>query len=126
MLPACCVPRRRDSAASVVKALTSAAPGLGHRRIAGDLGVPAATVRGWLRRARHNAERLRQAATVAAGRYDVSVGPIGPRGSPLADAVEALGVAAAAVVCRGLFPRPPAPAALVVMLTRGQLLVAAR
>ncbi|MDP9386713.1 MAG: hypothetical protein M3Q48_01995, partial [Actinomycetota bacterium] len=70
LLPACCVPRRRDSAASVVKALTRAAAGLGHRPIAAELVVPMATVRGWLRRARRNAEPLRQAATVAAGQYD--------------------------------------------------------
>ena len=84
--------------------------------------MAASTVRGWLRRARGNAELLRQVATVAAHELDVTMGPIQPQGSPLADAVEAIGLAAAAFVRRGLRRVPPEPAAMAVVLTRGRLL----
>ncbi len=49
LLPSLCVPRRLDAAASVYLALALAARGRGHRPIALRLGLPATTVRGWLR-----------------------------------------------------------------------------
>lgn len=96
----------------VLTALTRAATGAGHRPIAAELGVPAATVRGWLRHARVRAQQVRCVATVAAHRVDPMLGPIEQQGSALADAVEALGLAAAAIVRRGLWPVPPDPATL--------------
>jgi len=66
-------------------------------------------------------EQLQCVASVAAHRLDPMLGPIEPRGSQLADAVEALGVAAAAAVRRGLWPGPPDPAAVVLVLSRGLL-----
>src|SRR6266508_3812325 len=54
-------------------------------------GLPADTVRGWLRRARRRAPSLRVLATGVAYRADPILGPIPPRRSVLADAVEALG-----------------------------------
>jgi hypothetical protein len=46
------VGRRVDLAAVIDAALEVKAAGWGHRPIAARLGVPAATVRGWLRRRR--------------------------------------------------------------------------
>ena len=48
-------------------------PRTGHRRIAGDLGVPAGTVRGWLRGARRSAVELRVTAirVIVASGHDV-------------------------------------------------------
>lgn len=55
LLPSFCVPGRLDGAASVTAAVAQAARGQGHRPIAGRLGLPATTVRGWLRRLRSGA-----------------------------------------------------------------------
>ena len=51
LLPDVLVSRRVDLASVIGWALEAKAAGVGHRPIAGQLGVPAATVRGWLRRA---------------------------------------------------------------------------
>ncbi len=59
--PAWCVPGRRDGSEVIGEALVQAAGGDGHRRIAGRLGRPAGTVRGWLRAARRCTEALRRA-----------------------------------------------------------------
>ena len=72
--------------------------GAGHRPIAAALGVPAGTVRGWLRRLRSRAEPLRQHAIGELnwlGFYPPGP-PSEPAGSPLGDALNAL---AAAVDC---------------------------
>ncbi len=50
-------------------ALTAAGQGLGHRRVAGELGVPEDTVRGRLRRAAGRAGELREVFTKVAGRW---------------------------------------------------------
>ncbi len=50
LLPVTVLLRRADAAVVIGAALTARAAGLGHRRIAVWLGVPAGTVRGWLRR----------------------------------------------------------------------------
>lgn len=104
IFPAWAVPRRRDAADVIVAALVAKAAGEGHRRIAGALGRPPATVRGWLRRASAQAEAIRTAATTFACALDPCLGAISPRGSALGDAVEALGIAASAAV-RRLGPR---------------------
>ena len=65
---------------------------------------------------------LRTLAAQVAHRYDAELGPIGPRGSPTADAVEALGVAAAAVV-RRLGPVPPRSPWVVISGMTGTLLL---
>jgi hypothetical protein len=62
--------------------------------------VPATTVRGWLRRFAAKAEFLRGQFTALAHVVGRDLGRIGPRGSPVADALEAIGVAAAAAVRR--------------------------
>lgn len=97
--------RRRDCVAVIGDALSAKAAGAGHRRIAVRVGVPATTVRGWLRRFAEMAERVRSHFTRWAAALDPALGAIGPTGSAFADAVEAIGVTGAAAV-RRLGPRP--------------------
>jgi len=74
--------------------------GASHRRIAANLGLPADTVRGWIRRATANASWLSECGTIMAVRLDSMCAPILPTGTPLGDALEALGSAAAAATRR--------------------------
>ena len=82
------------------------AAGAGHRPIATLLGRSPSTVRGWLRRFGALAEDVRVLFTVLLHALDPSAGPLALTGSGFADAVEALGRAAAAAVAR-LSPIPP-------------------
>jgi hypothetical protein len=59
MLPAWCAPRRADAIEVIGTAAAAALAGAGSARIGADPGVPAATVRGWLRRLRSRAEQIR-------------------------------------------------------------------
>jgi len=97
--------RRRDGVADIGDALAAKAAGAGHRPIAARLGVPAATVRGWLRRFAEKAEAIRAHFTRWAAALDPALGAIDPTASPFADAVSAIGVTGAAAV-RRLGPRP--------------------
>ncbi len=106
LLPVVVLGRRLDLAEVIGAALAAKVAGAGHRRVAAGLGLPASTVRGWLRRFAARAELIRAHFTALAYRLDPELGPITPRGSPLADALEAVGVAAAAVV-RRLGPAEP-------------------
>jgi Domain of unknown function (DUF6431) len=121
LLPAGVLPRRADSSESVGIALLAAATGRGHRPIAQTLGVPADTARGWLRRARQQAPWLRALATRLAYQTDPELGTIPPRRSVLADAVEALGQAAAALT-RRLGRLAASPWQLIAAFTGGRLL----
>jgi hypothetical protein len=98
VLPAWCVPGRCDDAETIGVALLAAAQGRGHRPIAARLGRPATTVRGWLRAARSHAGALRERAWQLQDRLELERVSelIRPAGSPLGDAVAALGAAAAA------------------------------
>ena len=96
VLPAWCVPGRCDDAETIGVALLAAAQGHGHRTIAAWLGRPATTVRGWLRAARSHAEDLRVRAVACWHKIDPEFQPLQPAGSPLGDALSALGSAAAA------------------------------
>lgn len=96
VLPAWCVPGRSDDAETIGAALVDAAEGRGHRSIAARLGRPATTVRGWLRAARRHAEALRVRAHVRQYEIEGESERLRPAGSPLGDAVAALGAAAAA------------------------------
>lgn len=111
--------RRRDAVGDIGDALVAKAAGSGCRSIGARLGVPAATVRGWLRRFAAMAERVREHFTTWAVALDPQLGPLAPAGSTFADAVGAIGVAAAAAV-RRLGPRPAW--SLASWLTRGGLL----
>ena len=103
--PSSTVARHRDTAEVIGAAWSAEVVGAGHRRIAAELGRPPSTVRGWLRRLGTRAEALRTAATGWLHALDASAGPIQARGSALADALEAVGAAAAAA-SRRLGPRP--------------------
>lgn len=94
LLPVVGLLRRRDLAEVIGRALVALADGMGHRTIAGSLGIPPTTVRGWLRRFAERADRLREHFTRLAFWLDPSLGPISPRASPAADAVEAIALAA--------------------------------
>jgi hypothetical protein len=59
LLPVTVLLRRAYAAERIWAALTARAEGGGHRRIAVSLGIPAATVRGWLRRAAERLEVIR-------------------------------------------------------------------
>ncbi len=114
------LPRRRDTIDVIGAALLAHAQGARHRPIARRLGVPEGTVRGWLRRARRQAESLRVLATVLAHDFDPELPPIRPTGSSYGDAVEALGTAAAAIRRRLGGDRAAWPT--IVAFTRGRLL----
>ena len=100
LLPVACLARRRDLVGVIGAALQAKATGTGHRPIADLLLVPRSTVRGWLRRFATRAGAIREHFTCLALWLDPRADPPQPRGSPLADAVEAIGVAAAAAVRR--------------------------
>lgn len=102
--PAWTVPRLRDTAEVVGAAWQAKVAGAGHRQIAADLDRPASTVRRWLRRLAVRAEALRAVATGWLHQLDPTAGPLDPTGSPLADALEAIGRATAAA-SRRLGPR---------------------
>jgi transposase-like protein len=88
--------RRVDLAEVIGEALVRAAAGAGHRTIAGVLCLPPTTVREWLRRFTAHAERIRAHFTRLAVWLDPSLAPATPRSTPVADAVEAIGLAAQA------------------------------
>lgn len=98
--------RRADAASVIGAALEAKAAGVGHRAIAARLGLPASTVRGWLRRAAVNAEAIRAGFTRLLGALDPLAAALVARGSALVDALEAIGRAAAAAVVR-LSPSTP-------------------
>lgn len=109
LLPAVMLERRADTISVIGAALLDAARGLGHRPIAVRLGVPAGTVRGWLRRLRARAGDLIAHATQLAYRFDATVGrlePVGGWATPTHAALGVLAVATAAFQRR----QPGAPA----------------
>lgn len=105
LLPDTALARRVDAVAVIGSALTAAAVGAGHRTAAKRVARPASTVRGWLRRFRAAVDRMAAHFAAWAHRLDPMLGPIRPAGSPVADALEAIGAAARAASLR-LGPRP--------------------
>lgn len=81
-------------------AIEASRGGAGHGLIAGRLGVPKDTVRGWLRRFASRAELIRAHFTRCAFALDPELGVIGPAGNVAADALQAIGVAVRAWVLR--------------------------
>jgi hypothetical protein len=96
LLPAWCLARRADAGEVIGLALEAKAAGAGHRVIAGRLGRPASTVRGWLRAFTARAEQVRSVFTALAARLVADPPLPAPAGSPAADAVAAVAAAAAA------------------------------
>lgn len=116
LLPAFSVPRRRDGAEVIGHALLAKAQGEGHRTIAARLGRPAGTVRGWLRAFARRAEVVGSCARRWTYAVDAAhEGHSPPAGSPLADAVDAVGTAARA--CRLSLETSASPWELAVALT---------
>jgi len=101
LVPDVLLVRRVDTAEVIGSALAYAATsGVGHRRVAERVGRPASTVRDWLARFRDVAVRVAAHFAAWANHFDPMLAPIGPAGSPVADAVEAVGVAARAASLR--------------------------
>jgi Domain of unknown function (DUF6431) len=96
LLPAWCLARRADAAGVIGQALEAKAAGAGHRVIAGRLGRPASTVRGWLRAFAARAEQVRSVFTALAASLVTDPPLPAPAGSPAADAVAAVAAATAA------------------------------
>jgi hypothetical protein len=82
--------RRADLADVIGAALAAKASGHGVRAIAGRLGRPVETVRGWLRRFASRAEAVRRYFTVLLVDAGVDPAPPGPARSVFADAVSAV------------------------------------
>jgi hypothetical protein len=119
LLPDVALARRVDVVAVIGRAVTAAGSGLGDRKVAERVGRPWPTVRSWLRRFRRAAVRIAAHFGAWAYRLDANLPAIGPAGLPLADALEAIGVAARAASLR-FGPRPPWSWAS--LLTVGRLL----
>ena len=96
LLPAWCLARRADAGEVIGQALEARAAGAGHRVIAGRLGRPASTVRGWLRAFARRAEQVRPVFTALAASLLTDPPLPGPACSLAADAVAAVAAAAAA------------------------------
>jgi len=100
LLPDLVLLRRRGEVVVIGAAIAAKVAGFGYRPIAARLGVPADTVRGWLRRFAARAELVRAHFTRCAVALDPELGPLGPAGGGVADALEAVAVAARAWVLR--------------------------
>jgi hypothetical protein len=100
LLPEVVLLRRQDEVAVIGAAIEANVAGEGHRPIARRLGVHADTVRGWLRRFAERVGRIRVHFTRWAVVLDPEIGVVLPAGSGIADAVEAIAVAARAWVLR--------------------------
>jgi transposase-like protein len=123
LLPAGLLPARGYGLDIIAVALLGAAHGRGHRTLAAQLQVPAATVRGWLRRARSNAEALRQFAVRILVAIDPELLPTRVRATRWAEALQTLVAAALAVAHRfGANERDLWP--VICVLTGGRLLSA--
>ena len=92
--------RRRDLVGVIGAVLVAKANGHGFRWSAAVVGVPASTVRGWLRRFAGNAEAVRAWFTVLAHDLDPLLAPLAPTRTAVGDAVEAVAVAARAASLR--------------------------
>jgi hypothetical protein len=107
LIPSWAVPRRADGAGVIARATArSVLHGTGTARLGAELGVPGATVRGWLRRLRGRAGQLLQEASSSFGRLVMVAvtregrdpSPPGPTGSALGDALAAVAACAMAAI----------------------------
>jgi hypothetical protein len=97
LLPVAVLLRRAYAAERIWTALTARASGWGHRRIGAELRVPAATVRGWLRRAADRLEALRNRFVGIAVTAGVDVVIPDGSGCPWRDVLAAVATAATAI-----------------------------
>jgi hypothetical protein len=106
LLPVVVLLRRADVVSVIGEALAALADrSLTRAQATAAAGAPADTVRGWWRRFRKRAEEIRQTFTEAGHRWDQELGAITGRETPAQDAMEAIGLAAAAA-SRALGPQP--------------------
>jgi hypothetical protein len=106
LLPTVALLRRRDLAEVIGEALRARfLEGKSRAKVAEGAGVHSITARRWCARFAAKAEEIRVAFTSLAHELDASLGPVEARGSPEVDALEAIGVAAAAAA-RRLGPAP--------------------
>jgi hypothetical protein len=125
LLVVSCLLRRADGAEVIGAALRLKATGQGHRGIAARLGRAASTVRGWLRAFAGNAAWVRELFMPLLVELDPLSSALIPAGSVLADAVEAIGVTAAAARRRLGVVGAVSPWQLASMVTGGRLLAPA-
>jgi len=97
LLPDLALLRRQDEVSVIGAAVEAKVAGSGFRSIASRLGVHAGTVRGWLRRFAERAELIRTHFTRWAVVLDPELGSVLPAGGTVADALEAIAVAARGV-----------------------------
>jgi hypothetical protein len=100
LLPASVLLRRADAATVIGAGLLAKASGSGHRPIALLLGVPASTVRGWLRRIVSVADRVLAVLAAAAAELGTEFAAPAPTAESVASVVEMLGALAAATARR--------------------------
>ena len=101
LLPVLVLLRRADLAAVIGAALVARHVERRSRaELARTTSAPWDTVRGWLRRFEERAVEVRAEFAALAHRWDAELGPIEPRSTAALDALEAIGVAAAAAVRR--------------------------
>jgi transposase-like protein len=100
LLPELALVRRQDEVSVIGQAIEASVDGEAYRRIVSRLGVPADTVRGWLRRFMERAGLLRAHFTRCAVVLDPELGAVLPAGSGVADALEVIAVAVRAWVLR--------------------------
>jgi hypothetical protein len=100
LLPGLALLRRREEVSVIGAAIEAKVAGEGHRPIGRRLGVHADTVRGWLRRFVERADRIRAHFTRWVVVLDPEIGAVLPAGGGIADALEAIAVAARAWVLR--------------------------
>jgi hypothetical protein len=107
LLPVVLLLRRADAAAVIGRALVAKAGGAGYRRIAGVLGRPAETVRGWLRRFAGRVEAVRGVFTVLLRALAADPVMPDPAGDAWADALVAITTAGLAAVRRFVVFKAP-------------------
>lgn len=101
LLPELAFSRRQDEVSVIGEAIEAkVVAGEGFRRIAARVGAYPETVRGWLRRFAERAEPIRAHFTRCAVALDPELGAMLPAGGDVADALEAIAVAARAWVLR--------------------------
>ena len=94
LLPASVLLRRADAVTVIGAALLAKVGGAGHRRVAGRLGVPDSTVRGWLRRISAVADRVLAVLAATAAELGVLFVPPAATVGAVAAVVELLGALA--------------------------------
>ena len=120
LLPASVLLRRADAVTVIGAALLAKAGGAGHRRVAAMVGVPASTVRGWLRRITAVADRVLAVLAAAAAELGVDfLAPV-PAAGPVGAVVELVGALARGATLR--LGGSWVPWRLAAVLTGGRLL----